>query len=274
LFVAHLGDGLWGDTRLRAFYGQGIKEPNFDQSFGTSPCYPGNPALRPEASRTWNAGIEQKLASSRLVLTADYFNDRFYDMVSFTFCPPPTPGGPAPACPVTPPPVSECPTGFGSYFNTDLARARGANVEVETRVFRWLNVAANYTYDDSRVLVSPNATDPAELPGNRLLRRPLNSGSIMFNSSLRRMTCSLIGYFAGPRTDSDFLGLDYTDPYLRHDPGYARFDLATSYDLRRGIVLYARVTNLFNKQYEDALGYPALGRDFRLGMKYTRRPKE
>jgi outer membrane cobalamin receptor len=33
--------------------------------------------------------------------------------------------------------------------------------------------------------------------------------------------------------------------------------------------LYARAQNLFDKQYQDALGYPALGRDARVGVRYT-----
>jgi vitamin B12 transporter len=78
------------------------------------------------------------------------------------------------------------------------------------------------------------------------------------------MNWNLVGYFSGCRTDSNFV-----DPAQFDIPGYARFDVATSYDLRRGLSLYGRVTNLFNKQYQEALGYPALGRDFRLGMKYT-----
>src|SRR6202022_4005098 len=57
------GKGFWGDTRLRAFYGQGIKEPRFDQTFGSNACFPGNPSLRPERSKTWSVGLEQKLAS-------------------------------------------------------------------------------------------------------------------------------------------------------------------------------------------------------------------
>ena len=61
LFVPHLGSGFFGDTRLRTFYGQGIKEPRLDQSFGNDPCFPGNPELRPERSHTWDAGVEQKL---------------------------------------------------------------------------------------------------------------------------------------------------------------------------------------------------------------------
>jgi outer membrane receptor protein involved in Fe transport len=28
------------------------------------------------------------------------------------------------------------------------------------------------------------------------------------------------------------------------------------------------VTNLFDKQYQDTIGFPALGRDFRLGLSY------
>jgi len=47
------------------------------------------------------------------------------------------------------------------------------------------------------------------------------------------------GYFSGARTDSDFLFLGLT-----RNPGYARFDLAASYAIGRGISLYARATNV------------------------------
>ncbi len=259
--VAHLGQGFWGDTRLRVFYGQGIKEPRLDQSFGSDICFPGNPSLRPERSRTWSAGVEQKLASDRVRVSAEYFQNRFYDIVSFTFC---FPGGP---CPIAPP--GGCGFGFGTFFNTDLARARGANIAVETQPFRWLSVAGNYSYDDTRVLASPNAFDPAQLPGNRLLRRPPHSGSLLLNAAFRRTNWNFAGFFSGARTDSDFLGLG-----VIRNPGYARFDLAANYDLGRGLSVYGRVANLFDKHYQDALGYPALGRDFRLGMNYRFGGKE
>jgi outer membrane cobalamin receptor len=44
--------------------------------------------------------------------------------------------------------------------------------------------------------------------------------------------------------------------------------VAAHYNFGRGVSLYARAQNLFDKQYQDALGYPALGRDYRVGMKY------
>jgi outer membrane receptor protein involved in Fe transport len=244
------GKGFLGDTRLRAFYGQGIKEPRFDQTFGSNACFPGNPSLRPERSKTWSVGLEQKLASDRMILSADYFSNRFYDIVSFES--------------TAPPPGSSCGF-FGTFFNTDLARARGLNLTAVARPLHWLSVAGNYTHDDSRVLVSPGAFDPALIAGNRLIRRPPNSGSLTVNAAFRRLNVNLAGYFTGVRTDSDFL---FVGLNLTRNPGYSRFDLATSYNLGRGVSVYARATNLLDKLYQDALGYPTLGRDVRVGMSY------
>ena len=245
-YVLHYGKGFWGDTRYHAFYGQGIKEPRFDQTFGTDPCFPGNPNLKPEASKGWTTGFDQKFASDRLKLSVDYFYNRFYDMVSFALNSQPNP--------------NFC----GTYFNTDLAFARGVNLVFGLRVRQWFFVHGNYTYDDTRVLQSENPfADPALAPGSPLIRRPLHSGSLGFNIHYARVNWNFVGYFTGIRTDSNFV-----NPAQTSNPGYARFDMATSYTLIRGLLLTARVTNLFDKSYQDALGYPALGRDFRLGLKY------
>ncbi len=249
------GKGFWGDTRYRISYGEGIIEPQFSQSYGSSPCDPGNPTLKPEESKTWNTGIEQKLANDRVKVSAEYFSNRFYDIISFTDC------FPGSGCTIPQP--AGCPSFWGNYFNTDLARARGVNLAAETHFLHWFNIAGNYSYDDSRVLVSPNAFDPAEIPGNHLLRRPPQSGSMTLSAAYHRFSFTLAGYFSGPRTDSDFLGLGFT-----RNPGYARFDVASSYVVSRGLTLYARATNLFDRQYQDVIGYPALGRDVRVGMKY------
>jgi len=250
------GKGMRGDTLFRVFYGQGIKEPRFDQIYGDNFGDFGNPSLKPEASKTWTTGIEQKLFNDRVRLTADYFSSRFYNIVTFAFC-----SSTNNFCDLTFPVV---PSGFGYFFNTDIARARGLNLSGETRFTRWLNLAGNYTYDDSRVIKASNPFDPTELSGNHLLRRPVNSGSLTLNAAFRRLNVTLGGYFTGVRTDSDFLGLGLT-----RNPGYARFDLSGSYRVSRGVTFYARATNLFDKQYQDALGYRALGRDMRAGIRYT-----
>ena len=257
--VLRHGKGAWNETLYRVFYAQGIKEPRFDQIFGDNFGDFGNPSLKPEASKTWSTGFEQKLLNDRARLSAEYFSSRFYDIVSFAFCSAIT--ATTNTCGVT---IPGAPPSFGFFFNTDLSRARGLNLGGETRFARWLNLAGNYTYDDSLVIRSPNAFNSAEVPGNRLLRRPANSGSLTLNAAFRRLNVTLGGYFTGVRTDSDFLGLGLT-----RNPGYARFDLSAGYRLRQGVLFYARAANLFDKQYQDALGYPALGRDMRAGLRYT-----
>ncbi len=148
-----------------------------------------------------------------------------------------------------------------------MRSARGANFSGEARITHWLSASANYTYDSTRTLSAP--TDPADLdpnylPGSRLLRRPVNSGNAMLNASLLRMNWNLSGYFTGQR-------FDYNYPGQIINPGYARFDLAASYNAFHGVSFYGRIANLANKQYQEAYGYPALGREFRIGVKYTTR---
>jgi vitamin B12 transporter len=255
-YALRIAQGAFGDTRLHATYGQGIVEPRFDQSFGNDPCFPGNPSLSPEESRTFHAGVDQKLASDRVRFTADYFDNRFHNIISFLNV------SPSPACLAI-----GAPFGAGTFFNTNLARARGGNFSAEARITSWLSGSANYTYDSTRTLSAP--TDPADLdpnylPGSRLLRRPVHSGNITLNANYWRMNWNLSGYFTGER-------FDYNFPGQIINPGYALINLAATYNLARGFSIYGRINNLANKQYQEVYGFPALGREFRIGVKYTTR---
>lgn len=247
MYLLRQGNSWWGATRLRASYGLGIKEPDLLPP----DC---GPQLAPERSRTVDAGVDQELASGRIRFSAVYFDNNFRDIVSFAF------GGSNPNCPAF----------DGSYFNTDEARARGVNSSLEMKPAGWLNIVGNYTYDDSRVLKTTNPLDdPALAVGNRLFKRPLHSADLIANASFRRINFNLGGYYVGRRTDSDFLGLGYTS-----DPSYVRWDFAAILPLRYGLSVNAKVQNLFDRRYSDAIGYPALGRNFRLGMKFVWGGKE
>jgi vitamin B12 transporter len=255
-YILRMAKGAFGDTRLLASYGQGIVEPRFDQSYGTDPCFPGNPNLLPDQSRTIHAGFEQKLATDRVRVTGDYFDSRFHNIVSFLSV------QPSAACLAV-----GAPFGAGTFFNTNLARARGGNFSGEARITRWLSTSASYTYDSTRTLsatTDPFNIDPNYLVGSRLLRRPVNSGNLALNASYWRMNWNLSGYFTGKRSDYNFPGQII-------DAGYALINLAASYNVARGFSLYARIANLANKQYQEVYGYPALGREFRIGVKYTTR---
>lgn len=242
-YALRYGRGFWGATRLRASYGEGIKEP---------PLFPADctPILKPEQSTTVGAGIDQFFASDRVRLSVEYFHNDFHDIVSFTSA-----GNPS---------LWNCPAFFGSYFNTDKARAFGTDSSIEVKAARWLRIVGNYSYDNSKVLVSPNATDPALVPGNRLLKRPLNSANLIVNAHVRGINWNLAGYYVGRRTDSDFLGLGITS-----NPGYFRLDMAIVVPLRYGFSTTAHFENLLDRHYQDAIGYPALGYNYRVGVKYV-----
>jgi outer membrane cobalamin receptor len=247
-YALRYGHDFWGATRLRASYGEGIKEPDFYDSFSNDPCNPGNPNLKPEQSTTIHAGADQVLAEERLKISVDYFHNDFSDIVSFASLPPTT----------------ACPYGTGQFFNTDKARAFGANSSFEAKATRWLRIHGNYTYDDTLVIASPNFYDPTLAPGNRLAKRPLHSATLIANANFHRMNWNLAGYYVGRRTDSDYLGLGITS-----NPSYVRWDLGTSYHFTQKISALARVENLFDRRYQDAVGYPALGLNWGLGMKYV-----
>jgi vitamin B12 transporter len=239
-YVLRYGHDFWGATRLRSSYGEGIKEPEMLPADCT-------PFLSPERSSTVDAGIDQFFASDRVHFSANYFHNSFRDIVSFAS------GGT----------TQNCPAYGGNFFNTDLARASGANSSVEIKAARWVHIVANYTYDDSRVIKAPNATDPALVPGNRLFRRPLHSADLIANARFWRMNWNLGGFYVGQQTDSDFSGLGVTS-----DPSYVRWDLANSVALGHGLSMEARVVNLFNKHYELAAGYPALRLNYLVGLRY------
>jgi len=247
-YALRKGGDFWGATRLLTSYGLGIKEPNFTQSFEADPCFPGNPELQPERSSTYNAGVDQALASGRVHMAVNYFHNDFRDIVSFA-------GGP---------PTTPCPYGTGTFFNTDAARAYGANTSIETRITSWLSIRGQYSYDDSRVLKAPNASDPTLTPGNRLFLRPLNSAVLVVSAASRRINWNISGYYVGRETDSDFLGLGYT-----YNPGYVLWNMAATVPIRHNLSAIGRVENIFDRHYQYAIGYPALGTNFRAGVKYT-----
>jgi vitamin B12 transporter len=248
VYALRYSQGFWGDTRVRVSYGEGIEEPTIFESFDADPCNPGNPSLRPQRSRTVNAGIDQYFTADRFRISATFFANEFRDLIDQE-------QGPS---------NSMC---FGGhemlFFNIDRARARGFNWSGEAHLTHWLVLKGNYSYDDTRVLKAVPTAATVEQPGNHLLRRPVNSGNLWLNANYRRVNFNIAGYFTGVRTDSDFDGLGIT-----RNPGYARFDFATSYNFGRGVSFYGRVTNLLDKQYQEAIGFPALGRDYRLGLNY------
>jgi vitamin B12 transporter len=235
------GNERFSGTRLRGVFAQGIKAPDFIESFGEAAfgILP-NPALKPEQNRSLEAGITQGLLGDAISLSATYFNDLFRNRINFQSLGPPK---------------------FQSQFvNINRALAQGAELELHARIRRSLGVQAAYDYTSTQILSAPLAPSTT---GQPLLRRPKHLGSILLIYAGKRWGGDLGGSFVGRRPDSDFQGFN-----INHAAGYARVDFGGWFALNRYATAYVNVGNALAKNYNEVLGYPAPDANFRAGMRF------
>jgi outer membrane cobalamin receptor len=244
VFVARTGEGAVGETRLRTSAGLGIKEPTLLESFSPSPFFLGNPDLKPERSRTIEAGVEQRLAANRAKVELTWFNNRYKDRVSTR---------------TTNPATFEA-----QYFNIGLSRASGAEAAVEVAPVKAFRGRAGYTFLDSEVLESTAPNNVVLRAGQWMFRRPRHSGFAGATVVWHRFTADVTGVFIGRFVDSDFSSLQ---PPILENPGYTTWDARFVYALPRQVNVLLSIDNLANANYMEPLGYQALQRAVRVGIR-------
>jgi outer membrane cobalamin receptor len=235
--------GAW--TRVRVNAGTGIRAPDaFEIAFTD------NPALAPERSRSIDTAVEQALANGRVVADVTWFANRYDDLIVA---------------------VGGALTGTSRYRTDNISNARSRGLEVAGRVRGrgGLLIRAGYTFLSTSVLAVDGAT-AAPLPyavGDPLIRRPAHQGFVDLS-------------VAGQRFDG-FLRVNARGDWLDVDPTYGAFggtlpapgylvtDMGANWRplVRSRLAVFARVTNLFDRAYEDVLGYPALGRSLTAGVR-------
>ena len=140
------------------------------------------------------------------------------------------------------------------------ARAAGVELALEAAPRPPLSLRAHYTFLDGEILVSterlrpvyargPAAAAPAAAPG-RALRARAGAGRVGLGATLVAV---------GERADSDFAGLGLDRERGLHARRRARARAPRRADWRRS---WWR-ENVFDEEYQEALGYPALGRAVR-----------
>jgi vitamin B12 transporter len=243
-FVARPARGTIGETRLKASAGRGIKEPTIIQSYSPAPSFLGNPDLQPERSRSIDAGIEQRLAHDRLKIEATWFDGRFRDIISTRTL------------------------GFNpfrsQYFNIGETRARGLELAADAAPIAAVRIRGGYTFLPSRVTLSTSPDNVVFAEGQWLFRRPRHAGYAEAAWSTGATSVSLTGTFVGRRVDSDFSLLD---PPINSNEGHATWDLRAAYRLTGRTTLTLAADNVANARYMDPLGYPALTRAVRAGVR-------
>ena len=238
--------GAWmvHTTKIRFGAGTGIKPPTaFEIAFTD------NPDLRPERNRSWDVGIQQGVMKSRLVADATWFSNRYNDLIVA---------------------VGAQFSGASKYRTDNIAnaRARGLEVGVTWRGRAGISARAAFTRLNTQVLDIDNFPGKAPSPfavGDALLRRPKNQGSLSIG-----WTHTRAGAFIEINGRGEFLD---TEPNfgafggLFTTPGYATVTIGGSVRAIRHVEIFGRVSNLLDRQYEEALGFPALGRAASIGVR-------
>jgi len=240
--------GVLSAVRLRASLSTAFNAPAFNQLRPTLFTV-GSPDLRPERIRSAEVGLATTSWAEPIRFSASYFTQRFSDLIQFVN------GGP--------------PSFKGSYANLTGASSNGYEGELALSPSSNWRGSASYTIVNPRVTEIPPGYQGGDNVGDALIRRPSHSGSVVaMYSRPASAGVSVALNFVGKRADTDFA--QFPSPRVTL-PAYTRLDISAELPIsaqkRGGLTLNARVENVLNKRYEDALHFAAPGRTVLIGAR-------
>ncbi|QIL02521.1 TonB-dependent receptor [Sphingomonas sinipercae] len=222
-----------GNWSVAASYGEGIAQPTFFDLYGFFPgTYLGNPDLKPERSRGYEASLRYR--DSRLSGSLTAFRQRLEDE------------------------IVDDPTFTSTLNSTGISHRSGVEAELAWKTSDRLRLSGNYAY--------LKADQPTDAGVQAELRRPRHSGSVTVDGRMSRWSYGASVSYVGARRDRQELppyaivGLD------RYILGNARI----AYRLSPTLDIFARVSNVFDEDYRDAVDYRTEGRGAFAGIRLTR----
>jgi vitamin B12 transporter len=208
--------------KLRASYGTGFRAPSFLDLYGQSAFYVGNPSLKAEKARGWDAGVDYYLAANRGTVSATWFQTDLTNLITFDF--------------------SSFP---GTVQNVERARTRGVELAAKFDLPAAVKLRFAYTYLDADNLTQ----------STRLLRRPRHSGSIdAWHEFGGGFSAGAGVAFVAHRQDVDaatFATINAED--------YTVARLYAAWQATPRLTVKVRFENLLDEKYEEVNGYPTLG---------------
>ena len=288
--------GFFSGTKIRASFGEGIKEPSvLDQTtslYALLESLPGSAqlisqyrvgAIGPERSRSYDGGIDQLLFAGRGRASLTAFHNEFTNGIEYI----PQQG----LIDLGVPSAIAAAAVYGATVNSQAYRAEGIETEVEYQITNSLFARAGYTYLDARIQrsFSSDAIGPSFNPnfpnvpigiyspliGARPFRRAPHTGYFALGYHAKRLFVGVRGTLVGSRDDSDFLEYDANGgtslllPNRNLDGAYQRIDLTASYQINRYVAAQGSFQNLLSQHYDEGFGYPAAPFMFRLGLKFS-----
>lgn len=223
-------------TRLRIAAGTGVQNPTLYQLFGYSGQFQGNPDLVPEQSRGWEIGVDQEVLGGRGAFSVTWFDSTLRDQIS-----------------------SQNIGGIWQPINlSQPSRRRGVELGVDGRITDTLTLRGAYTYTDARTQA-----------GERLVRRPRHEATLALDwDATDRTLVTLEGRRIINNLDFDYRDIDWSLPTpVARLPDATLVNLAANHRLNDRVSLHARIVNVFDRPYEEVIGYAGQGRTFYVGLR-------
>ena len=227
--LGRLGHGF----SLAGSYAEGIAQPTFFDLYGFFPgSFVGNPGLKPESSRGFELAVRYRSGQFDASLTG--YRQRLYDEIVNNDT-------------------------FTSVLNaTGKSKRDGIEATLGWRPAKGLRLSANYAY--------LKATQPGDAPNEQVAeaRRPKHSASIAIDGASDRFSYGGSIAYVGDHFDNRD-----TFPFDRVTLGaYWLADARVAYEVRPGIALFARGSNLLNQHYQDVFSYRTDPRGLFAGIRF------
>ena len=208
--------------KFRSSYGTGFRAPSFLDLYGQNAYYVGNPNLKAESARGWDAGVDYYFAKNTGTLSVTWFRTDLTNLITFDF-------GSFPS----------------TVQNVEEARTQGVELAAKFDLPGAWKARLAYTYLDAQNLTQDT----------RLLRRPRHSGSLdVWHDFGRGISVGTGLAYVADRQDVDAVtfatiaGKDYT--VVR---------VYGAWQATKQLAVKVRLENLLDKKYEQVNGYPQLG---------------
>ena len=215
------------ETRVRGNFSMGFRAPDMNELF--FPNF-GNPNLLPEESRTYEIGIEKDWWEHRLVGTLSLYHTEVDQLIQ----------------------IVRVNSTTSQPQNVAEAEMEGFELEGSVEPLKGLRLSTNWTYTDAE----------DETADEELLRIPRSRVSFAVDYGfLERWQLHLDAMVVSTREES--VATNRRLP----TKGYKTVDAVLSFNATEHLTLYGRIENLFDRQYQEVLGFPSPGMLFFIGGK-------
>lgn len=191
----------------------------------------GEPSLNPEKAESWETGLNLQ-PNEWLNLRITYFETDFEDLIA-------------------------------SYYDFSLERFVSSNIDsASSKGFESSIEAVLGNFTSNLSFTYLDAQDSVSF--ERLVRRPRFFGNLILQRSTQSNSLG-----AGLTWSNDVIDLDGGNFSTIKGDDYLVLRLFGKHQINDEINVFGRIENLLDKEYEEVDGYPALGRGFYGGLKFS-----